>query len=187
MAEFYFESAVFLRTADITAPENIALLARNSQKRLHIGVGTELLLKAIYLRSGYQLNKLADDQANTPKFPYRFEQLKGFKLREDKTFSLGELIDNLPKVLPMKEISAAMRGLRIAKVFRNKEGHVVYPSHEFDSSNYRDIETSWTRLYANVFNERLDVRVSLEPNEQPVWQLSGVRPSTDISPKGLDG
>jgi hypothetical protein len=71
MAEFYFQTAVFLKTGDVkyVAP-NLRLLARNSQKRLFIGIGAELILKAIYLKHGFLINKLAAKQAGVPRFPF---------------------------------------------------------------------------------------------------------------------
>ena len=44
-------------------------------------------------------------------------------------------------------------GLRIAKVFRNKEGHVVVRAHNFDAQEYREIETALVGVYAPGFGQ----------------------------------
>lgn len=52
------------------------------------------------------------------------------------------------------------KGLRIAKVFRNKEGHVVALWHTPDRQNYTDIKTSVLLIYKNGFNETLKFHFS---------------------------
>ena len=51
MADALLREAAFIKTSDMRFTTSEKLLARNSRKRLLIGVGTELLLKAIYLMS----------------------------------------------------------------------------------------------------------------------------------------
>ncbi len=99
IAEFYFQSAVFLKTADVkyVAP-NLRLLTRNSQKRLYIGIGAELLLKAIYLKHGFLINRLKDKQIGAPDFPFTAAAVKTFTLTDDKTYMFDELIDKLKDV-----------------------------------------------------------------------------------------
>jgi hypothetical protein len=65
-----------------------------------------------------------------------------------------------------------LKGLNIAKVFRNKEGHVVTRAHDFDRANYRDIQVSLVLLYEQAFQERLAVRFSVEPDEPASWKVS---------------
>src|SRR5439155_22087716 len=70
MSEFYFQSAVFLKKSDVGyVSPNLKLLTRNCLKRLYIGIGAELLLKAIYLKRGFLINKLDKNQAGAPAFP----------------------------------------------------------------------------------------------------------------------
>jgi hypothetical protein len=173
MAEFYLAGAAALRKADIDAPPSLSLLARNSQKRLHIGIGIELLLKAVLLKRGYHINKLKPKQHGAPPFPFTFQQAVGFQLELGNTYTLGEIIAKFPKEPPVQDMDALMRGLKIAKVFRNKEGHAVYSSHVFDASNYRDIEASLRILYANDFRKELRVAFSMEPNEASEWRVLG--------------
>lgn len=60
VADTYFERSARLRRSDMSAfPLKLRLLARNIEKRLLIGIGTELLLKAVYLRHGFR-----DQQGN---------------------------------------------------------------------------------------------------------------------------
>lgn len=59
MAEFHLRRATSLRQVDVAyVPKPYRLLVRNVQKRLLIGIGTELLLKALYLKHGFCINKL---------------------------------------------------------------------------------------------------------------------------------
>jgi hypothetical protein len=72
MAEASLREAAFLKMSDFDrAPDNRKLLARNSRKRLLIGIGTELLRKAIYLKAGYCINKPKVRPACTLKFPFK--------------------------------------------------------------------------------------------------------------------
>jgi hypothetical protein len=59
--------------------------------------------------------------------------------------------------------------------WHKKEGHVVLPAHTFVSSNYRDIEAALVALYSSSFQETLEVRFSVEPNEKAVWAVRRIR------------
>lgn len=170
-ADSLFREAAFLTTRDMRFVSTGRLLARNSRKRLLVGVATEFLLKAAYLKKGYGINKLRQGAA-VPQFPYSISVADGASIDEADTYQLGKLIDHLPKVLNLEKKDVVLRGLRIAKVFRNKEGHVVTASHSFDAANYRDIEAALRSLYREMFDEVLTVRFSLEPKEVPVWRTS---------------
>lgn len=172
MAEFYFQRAVFLRTPDVDIAPDLKLLARNCQKRLFIGIGIELLLKAIYLKYGFPINKVDRNQPNAPVFPFTFSQAKRVRLLVDNTYMLNDLISKLPRVPPLRGLTGVSKGLKIAKVFRNKEGHVVLPRHKFDPSNYRDIEASLITLYARAFDEKLQVRFSVAHGERGTWKIT---------------
>lgn len=172
MADHYLERAVFLRGRDVKIAADLRLLARNSQKRLFIGIGTELLLKALYLRHGLAINKPADPKAaGVPPFPFTFAQAAAITLLPDQTYMLGDLIDKVSRVPAIGQLGGLTRGLRVAKVFRNKEGHVVLPSHAFDPSNYRDVEAALVALYARAFGETLDVRFSIATGEKGRWTI----------------
>jgi len=57
IAEYYLKVAARLKKTDIKSGSK-NLLLRNAQKRLFLGIGCELLLKAFYLKEGYCINKL---------------------------------------------------------------------------------------------------------------------------------
>jgi hypothetical protein len=171
MADYYFKTAVFLKTADVQLPAALRLLARNCQKRLFIGIGTELLLKALYLRHGYSINLLADGQQGAPSFPFTFQEAATLVQLDDRTYMLNDLIQQLGHVPVVGQLGPLNRGLRIAKVFRNKEGHVVLSRHSFDRTNYDDVEATLVALYARGFGEILKVRFSLRAGEKGLWAI----------------
>jgi hypothetical protein len=170
IADSYFRQAAFLLKHHLSVSPDLKLLVRNSQKRLFIGVGTELLLKALYLKNGYAINR-PESGNKALKFPFTLKGAVGQHLLEDETFQLGILIDHLENVVALNDSKTILKGLKIAKVFRNKEGHVVTTSHAFDPSNYRDVESALRELYRDAFDEILKVQFSLAPNEKPVWQI----------------
>lgn len=171
MAEFHLDRATSLRMADVAhVPQKWRLLARNAQKRLFIGIGVELLLKALYLKHGFAINKLPQKHP-TVKFPFTPAQAAGVALAADDTYMLSELIDKLSKVPALSNLGPLDRGLRIAKVFRNKEGHVVLPAHQFNPQDYRDIEQSLVAIYSSGFGETLRVRFSVGMGEKAIWKV----------------
>jgi hypothetical protein len=169
IAEVNLREAAYLRSSDMRADATIQLLARNTRKRLLIGVGVELLLKAVYLKLGYVINKPA---ANTPTFPFTFDAIPAESLSKDRTVMLNELVQKLPTVLALTDRAPTMKGLQIAKVFRNKEGHCVTRSHAFVAENYTDIAASLRLLYGDAFGEQLTVRFSVAQGERAAWQLA---------------
>lgn len=171
MADTLFHEAAFIRTSDMRFATSERLLARNARKRLLIGVGTELLLKAIYLKKGFGINKTLNG-VTAPAFPFALCDADTDSLDCTDTFTLAKLIDHLSRVLTLTDKEIVLKGLRIAKVFRNKEGHVVVASHKFDATNYRDIEAALVLLYVQAFGEVLTARFSLAPNEAAAWRIS---------------
>lgn len=174
MAEYYLRHAAFLQTSDINVAQDLKLLARNCQKRLFIGIGTELLLKAIYLQNGFSINRVKDGQPGAPTFPFTFDQIAAFAQIPDRTYMLDQLIDRLHLIPSLASLRGIARGLRIAKVFRNKEGHSVLPTHAFNPSNYRDIENALVALYRTVFGQALDIQFSVAHREEPRWRVTRV-------------
>jgi len=172
IAELNLHDAAHLKSADmLTKPPLSPRLARNCRKRLLIGVGVELLVKAVYLKNGFCIN-IPTRTSNDPRFPFRHTQTTGMTLKNDKTRSLDELIQHLSKIITLQNRDATLNGLTIAQVFRNKEGHGITQKHHFVRSNYRDIENSLIALYRDAFGERLSVRFSMEPREQALWRVS---------------
>lgn len=172
IAELNFSDAANLLMKHMDIEESFQLLARNSRKRLLIGVGTELLLKAVYLKCGYLINK-PPRKSGLP-FPFTTRDLGGIQLLADKTFMLDDLIKNLAKVAQVQNIEMVTRGLTIARIFRNKEGHGVTNRHKFDPTNYTDIAASITEMYRDVFSETLTVRFAMAPDEKPLWRISPI-------------
>jgi len=172
MAQFHLSRATSLRTADVAyVPQPWRLLARNAQKRLAIGIGTELLLKALYLKHGFVINK-PRQKHSVLKFPFTVAQAAGVTLANNDTYMLGELINKLSSVPAMDGLGALDRGLRIAKVFRNKEGHVVLPTHPYNAQDYPDIEQSLVEIYSRGFGETLHVKFSFRAGEKATWRVS---------------
>lgn len=171
-ADYYLKKAVHLRKRDISIDDELKLLGRNIQKRLFIGIGCELLLKALYLKNGFNINLVKDKKSNMKDFPFLLQEIDRNDFYQDNTHTIYDLIEHLPKVRKFKQISRIRNGLRIAKVFRNKEGHVVLERHDFDRSNYTEIEKAIAELYREGFREDLSIRFSLKPNEKSLWKIS---------------
>ena len=172
VAEINLSEAAYLKKKSFTSvPSGLRLLARNSRKRLLIGVGVELLLKAVYLKSGYCINKPTSKDQHT--FPFKLADVQPSEINISDTFTLAPLIDKLPtitEVIPEREVIS--RGFRVAKVFRNKEGHVVTQSHEYEASEYRAIESALVSLYKCAFSQNLVVRFAVEKRDRPCWEFT---------------
>lgn len=127
-------------------------------------------MKALYLKRGYVINKPSDRKQW--KAPLTLNEGARVPLERADTFTLSELIDWLGKVIVLTNKETIDRGLRTAKVFRNKEAHVVTATHAFKVSSYRHIELALRELYQQAFNESLSVRFSLGPTDRPVWPIT---------------
>jgi hypothetical protein len=172
IAEFHLENAARLRKSDMKhVPIRHRLLARNSQKRLSIGVGTELLLKALYLKHGFVINK-PETKGGGLRFPFTVVQAANIALAPASTYMLNDLIQGLSKVGAIGKLGPLDRGLKIAKVFRNKEGHVVLNAHIFNPQDYREIEQSLVQLYLRGFDETLRVRFAFAKKDRAIWRVS---------------
>ena len=171
-AEAILKEAAHIKTTDMHFARR-KLLARNSRKRLLIGIGVELLLKSVYLKNGYAINKRQGD-GSARDFPFTLEHAATIPMDHADTFTLGTLVGRINQVIRFEDEETALKGLKIAKVFRNKEGHVVTGAHAYDPGNYRDIEASLIMLYEVAFGERLVVRFSIEEDEEAAWRLSSL-------------
>lgn len=170
IAEMNLKQAARLKKKHMPITDSYRLIARNARKRLLIGVGVELLLKSIYLKHGYIIN--LPKKGFAPKVPVCAKNSNHKQLALDRTYSLAQLIERLQCVVILSNKDVTLKGLNIAKVFRNKEGHTVTKSHVFDRSNYSDIEKSLTLLYSDAFDETLEVRFSMARREDAVWQVA---------------
>jgi hypothetical protein len=171
VAEYYFKVAARLKKKDIDDKTN-KLLLRNSQKRLYLGIGCELLVKAYYLKKGYCINKLTTEFSGKKTPTHKMSSLNSSDINHKDSFTMGVLIDNLSKVSSFNSHQDIKRGLQIAMVFRNKEGHVTFPTHDFDEQNYRDIEAAVIKLYDEAYGEKLSFRISMKPKEKYAFKVS---------------
>jgi len=170
IAECHLETAARLKKRDVKCEDPYRLLLRNIQKRLFIGIGCELIVKAFYLKNGYGINR--PKQGVKVPFPYKIREVNRADFQQDNTYQLGFLLDHLKDVCRLVEHSLILRGFRIAKVFRNKEAHAAVYWHQFDPNNYLDIEISLAAFYLEAFSEKLTVQFSLEPNEKARFNIA---------------
>lgn len=172
MADYYLETAARILKKDINI--DYKLMGRNIQKRLFIGIGTELLLKALFLKNDYCINKLREG-CTGPKKPIVFSLITTESDLNDKdTYTLNPFIDNIENIITTDDIKKLKKGLKIAKVFRNKEGHVAVLWHKFDPQNYTDIENSIKEIYEKGFNEKLDFQISFENDEEALFSIKKI-------------
>ena len=166
-ADYYFETAAKILKKDIQyGEEYLKLLRRNVTKRLFIGIGCELLLKAIYLKNGFCINNLKQGKKLPNQYPNKIADIDPNDFRDDDTLSLNQLIRKLFDIEDYgQEKDLIEKGLKISKVFRNKEGHVIVLWHNFNPQNYRDVETSLIGIYRNSFNEDLQLTFSVADGE----------------------
>ncbi len=181
IAESYLQQAARLRKKHLRGvPRSLSLLARKCQKRLFIGIAVELLLKAVYLRKGYCINTLVDGDGSL-QWPYTAEQVKtsGFTPNPDETQKLNDCIQKFTEdILKLGgDRGAVLEGFKTAKVYRNKEGHIVAPKHDYVPLDYRSIASALTILYRHAFNETLELHFSLAPHEKPIFRVSAISPA----------
>ncbi|MBL7135883.1 MAG: hypothetical protein ISS81_04730 [Candidatus Marinimicrobia bacterium] len=172
-AEYYLETAAKILKKDIQyESDGLKLWRRNVQKRLYIGIACELLLKACYLKNGYCTNKVKDGKKLNIKFPFKIKDVNKDYLRDDDTFSFNDLMKKLDYIIDFgndKEI--VNKGFRIAKVFRNKEGHIAVLWQDYNPQNFRDIENGIIGFYKIVFNENLKLHFSISDGEEAVFDV----------------
>jgi hypothetical protein len=165
------EAAKLKRAAFPHVRPKLRLLVRNARKRLLIGVGIELLLKSIYLKQGYAINQPKKGVLGL-ELPFRLTDAQGDDLDPNQTYTLAPLIDKLGTIVTLRGAKTIDEGLRIAKVFRNKEGHMVTAAHKFEPESYKTIAQSLVRIYDEVFGQKLVLNFSLAPNENGVWRVA---------------
>ncbi|MCD9185123.1 MAG: hypothetical protein LUM44_01720 [Pyrinomonadaceae bacterium] len=179
MADYYFKAAAEILKKDVEIDESYKLMARNIQKRLFIGIGGELLLKSLFLKNDFCINKVLEKERKKDKALADIKKpLKSDKSPKDTflnpcdTYSFNQLIESLSDVMKFSDESKVKKGLKIAKVFRNKEGHAVLLWHEADRQNYTDIESSIKSIYKEGFEENLEFKISFLKNETAMFSKS---------------
>lgn len=165
LAEYYLKQAARIKKADIDVTETNSLWIRNVQKRLFIGIACELLLKAAYLKCGLIINKPKDRKVFS-NVNYKLGVIPEKDLKIDDSYTFNQLLDNYSKTLKISNTDIFEKGFRIAKVFRNKEGHVAIQRHKYKKENYLDIERALVVLYKDIFNRTFKYRISFE-NDEP--------------------
>ncbi len=174
-ADFYFENAAKVLKKDISyCDDSYKLLFRNINKRLYLGIACELLVKAIYLKNGFSINKFLE---NNKEFPQKFSGVSDEELNEKDCFTFNQCIQKLNKVVAWDVSSREIveKGLKIAKIFRNKEVHGIVFNHSYKPESYRIIEESVILSYELEFSENLDFRVSFELNEKGKFSLRKIK------------
>jgi len=167
---------VRLRKADLRRPNAPrALLIRNVRKRLFLGVGCELLLKAAFLKQGYAINKLrkGKESQNLNALVALRPDTRYDEFDPDETHKFDHLINWIPKIIPTPQSSDVTIGMKVAKVLRNKEGHVATPSHRYEEDSYRAVEAALKSVYREIFGVKLTVKVAFLQSEKPVWRQHG--------------
>lgn len=186
-ANYYLRSAAYLKNKDIkltdieqnmTYCKDNRLLFRNIQKRLWIGIAGELLIKAHFLKSGYLINKSTDRDLNRIAF-HKIGSIDPDNLKLDDTFTFDQLISALPRLEKDRlndnkhtvppEIT---EGLRIAKVFRNKEAHIITDTHDYNEKDYGILEKCMKRIYKDWFKETLEFQISFSKNETEKFETN---------------
>lgn len=170
MADANLSEAAHLRRKDMRPSGISPLLARNVRKRLLIGLGTELLLKAVFLKAGYGINLPRSKSAN--KFPSKFEVI-GEEQLQSKTASFDDCLKHLSAAVSLCDEQLTKEGLKIAKVFRNKEAHSIIDAHAFDPETYRTIEAALRALYRDAFSEELSVTIAMAKDDKATWKIKG--------------
>ena len=172
-ADYFFETSAYLLIKDIKfGPEQYKLLRRNMAKRLYIGIGSELLLKAVYLKNGYCINKPKNGIIKQNLYPFKLAKINRQDFKDDDTLTLNQLIEKLTVVEQgYQDINIILKGLKISKVFRNKEGHVAIAWHDFDPQNYTDIENSIKGIYKASFGDDLDIKIAMADGDIPAFTI----------------
>lgn len=125
--------------------------------RIYLGMGFEFLLKAIFLKKGYLINKTVDikifkkNGKIKPKESIKLGELTKKFIRTE-TSSLGYFINNLPKIKPAKFKLVdfeyqILAGLLIVQCWRNQEVHIPVGLRRTDNKIEQHIKYSHDLLY----------------------------------------
>jgi hypothetical protein len=187
-ADKYFESAAKLKKKDFgntriildtLKKKDARLMLRNKRKRLFIGLGSELLIKAFYLKSGFHVNLIPNDKKNGKgSNAFKFSEIPNKDVIPGSTIKFNLLIQGLSELDRKasnkkkgrvdKEIKNA---LSISKVFRNKEAHISTKGHKYDGKDYDEIEKGIKKMYKSWFDEDLEFQISFEQNEKGKFKI----------------
>lgn len=128
-------------------------------------------MKATYLKLGYVINKRKSAGDPPGPFPFRHADVSKNKFSKN-TLKLNDLLQKVFSIVDFQtEKSVVNKGLRIGKVFRNKEGHVICPSHDYAPQNYRDIEESLKVIYRVVFDQNLNIKIAFAEGDVGIFEI----------------
>ena len=110
------------------------------------------------------LNQIGSIQSNDliPSEKFTFDKLISALPRLEKT-----RLNNDNHRVPV-EIT---EGLKIAKVFRNKEAHIITDTHQYNDDDYGKIEDCMKRIYFDWFGEQLEFQISFSKNETEKFEI----------------
>ena len=135
-----------------------------------------MILKSYYLKNGFYINKQINKR-DKGKIAFKFIELDSRDIDQQKTIEFNLLIQGLAelerKIQNKKRViidTDIRNSLNIAKVFRNKEAHIITKGHKYNSQDYDEIEKGIIKIYNNWFNEKLDFKISFENNE--LWEFN---------------
>lgn len=130
-------------------PFNLKKLKNNDYlNRVYLGLGFEFLLKAIFLKKGYIINKIHKKGLN---HPVRLGTLTR-KFLDGKIYELGYFIDLLPKIKPKKVDIRDFNyyvifGLIVTQIWRNQDIHTPTGLFEIDNVQWYALQSSYNSLY----------------------------------------
>ncbi len=125
--------------------------------RVYLGLGFEFLLKSIFLKKGYVINKVFKKGLSHPVKSGRVKK----KDLDAPTYELGYFIDLLPKIKPSKIDLRDFNyyiiyGLLIAQNWRNQDIHTPTGYFSIDGVHTYCIKTAYYNLY-KIFLKKFEI------------------------------
>jgi len=115
---------------------------KNRCSKIFLGIASELILKAAYLKLGYFINQHKDKKKKHILF--KVDEIKDEDLSM-KTHSFGFLIRELNSVLPKHNFDFdkdIRKGLEIARIWRNINAHTITSRDIWHGDDHINIEKS---------------------------------------------
>ena len=171
LAEYHFKIAAKLHKADLEladAPKSML----HSVKRLHIGVGFELILKAAYLKNGKCINVFNRGIEHPHKAPiHDMANMDKTILNAKETYSLSLLIQNYSATFNRLADKRFADGLRVAYLFRSKEGRIACPEQDYNDELYQLVSDAIIKLYQDAFDIELDFQIAIKRKDKGVFKV----------------
>lgn len=128
--------------------------------RIFLGIGCELLVKSVYLKKGYLINRVLNKPENKV-FPYRMKVITIENIDSGNTEFFRKLNSNLHKLMP-KRVKLhdynrlIKKGLEIARIWRNKDTHIGGGYHR-QSMEIHDIGNAVHNIYFIFYRSRFNI------------------------------